>query len=115
MNFIRGDTFSFKILIKYADDTPITKEDISTIFVTFKKNIHTDRIIFQKDINDILIDEEGYIHIIFKPEDTEKLSYGKYVFDVEVTTLSGVRKTKLFNIELQGETTFHNGGDMSEN
>lgn len=109
MEFVRGDTFSFKFLINRKDGTAVKKDDIDTLFVTVKKTIYSQNTIFQKTLNDVEIDSKGYCHVIFKPEDTETLEYGKCVFDVEITLKNGYRKTKLFEFNLEGETTFHGG------
>lgn len=114
MEFIRGDTYSFKTLLKFKDNTAITKSDLESLFITCKKNVYTEDIIFQKGLDDVEIDSEGYCHIVFEPKDTEQLEYGTYVFDLEITTKSGYRKTKLFQFEISGETTFH-GGDLNGN
>ena len=114
MEFIRGDTQSFKFLITYKDKTIIKKEEIDTLFLTCKKSIYSNENIFQKTLEDVEFDEDGYVNVVFNPEDTESLEYGKYVFDIEITTKAGYRKTKLFEFELLGETTFH-GGDLNGN
>ena len=114
MEFVRGDSQSFKFLIKYKDSTPIKTDDIESLFLTCKKNIYSNEIVFQKNIKDVKIDDAGCVHVTFEPKDTETLDYGKYVFDIEITTKAGYRKTKLFEFELLGETTFH-GGDLNGN
>ena len=110
MKFIRGDTFPFKFQVKRKDGTAIIKDDIDVLFITVKTSIYTDKVIFQKTLNDIEIDEEGDFHVVFSSKDTENLNYGKYIFDIEITLKSGYRKTKLFEFELIGETTFHKDG-----
>ena len=111
--FKRGDTFAFKTPIKFADGSPVTYGDIDTLFVTCKaRPTNTSPILFQKSIDDINIDEEGYCHVVFKPEDTETLEYGKYFFDIEVTLRNGYRKTALHSFVLKEETTTH-GGDAN--
>lgn len=106
--FIRGDTFAFKFSIMYKDKTPIKKEDIKTLFITCRKYASKDfPIIFQKTIDDVEIDEEGYCHAKFNPEDTQELMYGSYFFDIEVTTKGGYRKTKLYEFKIGKETSIH--------
>lgn len=112
MNFIRGDTFKFKSLIKFKDGQVILKEDMKELFVTIKKSEYSSNIIFQKTLDDIEIDATGYIHVEFRPSDTETLDYGKYLGDIEITLVNGTRKTKVFDFELLAETTFH-GGDAT--
>ena len=38
----------------------------------------------EKTIDDMTFDEEGIYHFTIEPKDTDKLAYGKYVFDIEV-------------------------------
>ena len=114
MEFIRGDTIGISFSLKYKDDNVVSKEEIDSLFITIKKSIYTEEIIFQKTLENVEIDENGIVHLVFEPEDTECLEYGKYVFDIEVTLKSGYRKTKLSEFNITGETTFH-GGDVDEN
>lgn len=116
MEFIRGDTFAFKFLIKLTNKAIITKEDIETLFITTRKIARkSSEVIFQKTLDDVEIDAEGYCHVKFNPKDTENLSYGSYFFDVEITTTSGYRKSKLFQFTITKETTIHESGDYSGN
>ena len=111
--FTRGDTFAFKTPIKFADGTPVEKEDIETLFITVKlQPSEYSPIIFQKKLEDVTIDSKGYCHVIFEPKDTETLFYGTYYFDIEVTLKSGYRKTSLNSFNLTKETTNH-GGDTN--
>ena len=108
--FTRGDTFAFKTPIKFADGTPVTKADIETLFITVKlQPTEYSPKIFQKTLEDVIIDSEGYCHVVFEPKDTETLNYGKYFFDIEVTLKSGYRKTALDSFKLAKETTNHGG------
>lgn len=110
--FKRGDTFPFKVKLSPTNDEIITIDDISTIFVTCKNGQGLDaRVLFQKEKKDVELDENGYLHIVFKPEDTENLSLGIYDFDVEVTLVSGFRKSKVGSINLEYDvTTEHKEG-----
>lgn len=110
--FTRGDTLKFKFLVKFQDEKVISHSDVSELFVTIKKNEYTSKILFQKTLDDIEIDATGYIHVEFRPSDTETLDYGKYLGDIEITLVNGTRKTKVFDFELLAETTFH-GGDVT--
>lgn len=114
MEFVRGDTIALKTLIKLADNQPVSKQDLTELYITCKKNEYSENTIFQKTLEDVEIDEQGYCHIIFRPEDTQTLGYGNYFCDIELTTKSGIRKTKVFEITLTKEATFHNGGDEVE-
>lgn len=109
---VRGDTFSFKKRLLFANKTPVQTSDVESIFITFKKETtDSSPMIFQKELKDIIIDQDGYCHIVFKPKDTENLVYGTYYFDIEVTLVNGVRKTCLEKIEITSETTTHKAGE----
>lgn len=114
--FIRGDSFLFKTQITYTDGTPIKIEDIETLFVTCKEQpTEYSPIIFQKRLEDVTIDSEGYCHVVFEPKDTETLLYQKYYFDIEITLKSGYRKTMLDSFKLTKETTNHDDGGNDGN
>lgn len=108
--FTRGDTFAFKTPITFADGKPIKKDDLESLYITCRV-LPTEHspILFQKTLEEVTIDSNGYCHIVFQPEDTETFKYGTYYFDIEVTTKSGYRKTSLNTFKLTKETTVHGG------
>ena len=116
MQFVRGDSFSFKVLISSSRGNKIKIDDIATIFVTCREypNINYP-ILFQKTKNDVVLDNNSFLHIEFKPSDTENLDYGHYYFDIEITLNSGYIKTVLYNFELTKETTIHLAGEINGN
>ena len=102
-SFVRGDTFPFKV--KINAEATITKDNISTLFVTCRKApSKKSPVLFQKTLDDIEI-SDNYIHIVFEPKDTEELEYGVYCFDLELTTKEGYKKTKYGEFEITNETT----------
>ena len=106
-DFIRGDTFPFKIKMKTASE--ITREDIVEAYFTLRKEpMKYSAIIFQKNLDEMQI-SNNYIHARFEPEDTENLNYGEYHFDIEVTLKGNKKNRKTFRgiIELLDETTIH--------
>lgn len=110
MEFVRGDSFPFKIKVTKNDGSILKKEEVDTIFVTCRQLPYKEMpILFQKNIDDVTIDEESYLHIMFDPENTEQLDYGKYYFDIEITLKNGYRKTKLDVFTITQETTIYNG------
>ena len=81
LEFIRGDTFPFKIIRK-TEDQEIIKEKPDEMFFTVKKNYSEKEYKFQKRLSNgtIIYDEEtNYYNIIINPEDTNDLDFGKYV------------------------------------
>lgn len=81
ISFTRGDTFPFKVSVTQKDGSPIAKSEIDTLFITCRQkpnNVYP--IIFEKDKDDVEISEDGYVHGIFTPGDTENLEYGFLLF-----------------------------------
>ncbi len=108
-NFVRGDSRPFKFFIRTKNGENVNSEDIDTLFITCKKSTdNTASIIFQKTLEDVTI-QDGYCHVIFNPQDTERLNYGKYYFDAEVTLKNGYRQTGFYSFNLTEETTIHRG------
>lgn len=112
LKFVRGDTCSLKVKLTLDGDGVIQIGDIDTIFITCRqKPDKNSDILFQKTKEDIVIDQDAFLHFQFDPDDTENLYYGLYYFDIEITLTSGYRKTKLYTFELTEETTMHGGND----
>lgn len=108
IKFIRGDTQPFKFKLTYKDKTIVPMEDIDTIILTCRLSEYiSSEILFTKKKSDFTLENE-YYHCQFNPEDTQKLEYGEYAFDIEVTLKSGYRKTLYNNFELKKEVTIHN-------
>ena len=81
---VRGDSADFDIYLPILNDEgeiigEYTLQEGDVLLFTVKKNTKTD---------DILIQKSGQ-HISLQPNDTKNLSYGKYVYDAELTYASG--------------------------
>lgn len=103
----KGDYRPFKFKIKNKDTTDFN-QDVDEIYITFKRNRNEKDFLFQKrlSIGDITKDEEGYYHFSILPEDTDKLSYAKYVFDIEICNENPkIKQTKTGTLQLTDEVT----------
>lgn len=79
----RGDTAKISIAIDNATSGhAYVLEDGDTLTFTIKKSVYETNAIIQKVMT-------GSATISIEPEDTEDLSYGAYVYDVQLTTESG--------------------------
>lgn len=107
MQFTRGDTFKFKFQrIDGNGEVITTKAD--KVWFTVKDNYYTDKIIIQKTLEneDITYDDEYFYHVIINNQDTQSLSYKKYVCDIQVENngvVSTIYKDKFTLLE---EVTF---------
>lgn len=80
---IRGDTRAYKFKRHLLDGTIITEEPESLYF-TIKRSFNSKDFVVQKKLSDMsYMEEDEYWHFIIEPEDTENLSYGTYVFDLQ--------------------------------
>jgi len=106
--FTRGDTkvFKFKLQDKNGEDLKLSSTD--KIFLTAKKNSKATNIAFQKTLNNgIELRDDGYYYVTINSEDTSKLGYGTYGYDIEIKTATGIVKTLLIgSITLTEEYTF---------
>lgn len=94
----RGDYAAFDVEIFTEEGEPYIPEAGDTVTFTVKKNTRT---------TDILIQKTGTF-IEIQGEDTESLSYGSYVYDVQLTYENGRRDTFITPTEFQvtEEVTF---------
>lgn len=84
MELIRGDTktFTFRRVSRDTKEPILTKA--TKVYFTVKRNATDKQPLFQKTIDDMTFDEDGYYHFTILPEDTNDLSFGQYVYDIEV-------------------------------
>lgn len=110
IKFVRGDSCLFKVKLALQGNETISMSDIDNIIITCRQypDIESE-VLFKKVKEDVTLDEDGYLHFNFKPEDTQTLAYGTYCFDIEITMTTGYRKSKMFRFELTDETTIHGG------
>ncbi len=79
----RGDTARLTVPItNQTNNSEYTMESGDILYFTVKKSARDDGFLFQKT-------SRGANAIHIKPEDTETLSFGKYKYDVQLTTASG--------------------------
>lgn len=74
----RGDTGVLSITLTNGDGTEYIMQSGDVLILTIKQSTRTKEVILQKNFAD------GQIKI--NPADTEPLSYGDYVYDVQLTT-----------------------------
>lgn len=78
----RGDTARLHITIKNKDKTTYEINPNDTLRLTVKKSYKLPEHLFQKVV-------QGTNIFDIKPEDTNHVQFGRYVYDVEITTASG--------------------------
>ena len=83
LEVIRGDTHFYKFQRVTKAGDPIT-EIADAVYFTVKDTTLPKNYKFQKTIDDMDFDEEGYYHLRLEPQDTNGLKLGEYLYDVEV-------------------------------
>ena len=79
----RGDTARLTVPItNLANNGEYTMESGDILYFTVKKTAKDSDFLFQKSVT-------GSNSIYIKPEDTANLSFGKYKYDVQLTTATG--------------------------
>ena len=79
----RGDTARLTIpIVNLANNGEYTMESGDILYFTVKKTAKDSDFLFQKSVTG-----SNSIHI--RPEDTAALSFGKYKYDVQLTTATG--------------------------
>lgn len=107
MELIRGDTLKLKFQRKNKSGEVITtKPDF--LFFTVKSSYYSKDYLFQKRLDrDISFSEEDNCYrFTINPEDTGYLSYGSYVYDIEVITGDTVKTIAKGNLKITEEVTF---------
>lgn len=86
IEMIRGDSavFAFELLDRDGNSVDLSDFDGEIVF-TVKSGTYTKKIAIQKEMVD------GQIEL--EPGDTEELSYGKYVYDVQMRWANGYTDT----------------------
>lgn len=110
INMPRGDrkTVPFRILHKNGE---LEDRAFTQIYMTVKKTFSDKRCLFQKILSEgtIVSYGDGTYSFTILPEDTDGLSFGKYVFDIELIVeddIDPIKKTFTGELILEPESTY---------
>lgn len=105
--FPRGDTCPLKFQLVDANKDIIKLQDVDEVFFTVKKGYSANECILQKRFSTgDIVQEESYLSLVLLPEDTERLNYGTYVYDVCVKSGDLTKTLCIGQITLTNEVTF---------
>lgn len=108
--FPRGDTYMFPDSFRFTDSNGevLILKPTDKIYMTVRKTPNDKTKIFQKTLgNGITVDSEGYYSVLIDANDTYKLPYGTYGFDISIKTNDGIVSTPVIgSITLTEEYTF---------
>lgn len=89
----RGTSLKLKAQRLDLDNQPILTRAEEIYFVIKKR--WTDKTpLILKDLSDMTFDEEGYYHFEIRPEDTENMAYGQYVWDFTAVEANDTYRAK---------------------
>lgn len=114
VEFIRGDTPTLSFPIKNKSGEVIPIEDIDTLFLTCRRSPEkTCGIVFDRKKEDFRFEDNKY-KVTLKPEDTQEITCinTTFYFDIEVTTKTGKRKTRIYSLKLEKDYTVHGGDNV---
>lgn len=94
----RGDSAEFDIELSTCDGEPYEPQEGDVIEFTVKDNVYSSQALIHKTGSRIFIE----------PEDTAKMSYKEYVYDVQVTLADGTVDTVIppSKLQITSEVTF---------
>lgn len=104
MRIIRGDSKTFTFQRKDADGEVITEKP-NKIYLTVKQNEYQKQALIQKTFDDGIRFEEDTYYVDFVPEDTDDLSFGEYVYDIEIINGDIVKTIKKDTFIIESEVT----------
>ncbi len=104
--FPRGDTMpvSFELTDSNGNELDFSSAEV---YFTLKKNYNTQTAILQKKYSLGEIEIEGKNgNLVLEHNDTAELSYGKYVYDIQIKSGDYVKTLVIGQIELTKESTW---------
>jgi len=106
LEFTRGDTKNFQFKLEDINGQAIVLGNGDALYLTVKKNYNTTTALFQKTIGNGIVYIDGFYKVTINSTDTNNLSYGGYVFDIQVISNEIVKTILLGTITLTPEVTF---------
>lgn len=98
----RGDSGLLSLKCTNGEESYLDDGDI--LYLTVKKDIYTEKVIFQKVVTEF-VDKTALIEIC--SDDTKNLKYGLYKYDIQLNKISGEIKTLIVpsDFVVSGEVT----------
>lgn len=84
---VRGDSGFLQIYMSDREDNKILFKAGDVLFLTVKSSSRTSKISFQKIVE--IQTETDFVSVNIEPNDTKELSFGQYVYDIQLTRSNG--------------------------
>ena len=105
MNIIRGDYKIFTFQRKDKNKNIIVEKP-DKMYITIKRNEYLKEVVIQKTFDNGIKFEEGKYRVEFLPEDTDSLSFGEYVYDIEIISNGKPKTIKVDKFVIKAEVTY---------
>jgi hypothetical protein len=105
MNIIRGDYKIFTFQRKDKNKNIIVEKP-DKMYITIKRNEYLKEVVIQKTFDNGITFEEGKYRVEFLPEDTDNLSYGDYIYDIEIINDDKPKTIKVDKFVIKAEVTY---------
>lgn len=110
MRIIRGDSKTFTFQRKDKDKNVITEKP-DKMYLTIKQNEYEKQALIQKTFDNGIRFENDTYYVDFLPEDTDDLSFGEYVYDIEIIN-GDIVKTIKKDIFVIGSEVIHKENEV---
>ena len=104
MKIIRGDSKTFTFQRKDKNKNVITEKP-DKMYLTIKQNEYEKQALIQKTFENGIRFENDTYYVDFVPEDTDDLSFGEYVYDIEIINGDIVKTIKKDTFIIESEVT----------
>ena len=104
MRINRGDNKTFTFQRKDADGEVIAEKP-NKMYLTIKQNEYEKQALIQKTFDNGIRFENNTYYVDFVPEDTDDLSFGEYVYDIEIINGDIVKTIKKDTFIIESEVT----------
>ena len=105
MRIIRGDNKTFTFQRKDKNKNVIIEKP-DKMYLTIKENEYQKQALIQKTFDDGIRFEDATYYVDFVPEDTDDLSFGEYVYDIEIINGNIVKTIKKDIFVIESEVTY---------
>lgn len=107
IEFPRGDSYEKGFILKDKKTKQPIVDVFDEVYFTVKKTLYMDKYCFQKRMTDggIVNDGNGHYTLFILPSDTDGMSFGDYICDVEFVK-GDCKKTFVGTLTLTTEVTY---------
>jgi hypothetical protein len=104
MEITRGDYKTFRFERKNKNQEVIMEKP-EKMYLTIKNNSYEKKALIQKTLDDGIEFEDGVYRVTFLPEDTDNLSFGDYIYDIEIINNGKPKTIKVDEFVIDKEVT----------